>query len=180
MAEAVAAQAWLAAHRHSNGKVGAVGFCWGGGLVNRLAVADPDLAAGVAYYGRQPDAADVPKIKAALLLHYAGLDERINAGIPAFRKALEEAGVTHEIYVYDGVNHAFNNDTSSCPLRQGRRRSRLAADGGIPEEPPRRLIGEVRAAAGGPGASALERRTPGRRMRAEAPRQIAVRSASAM
>ncbi|MCB8839130.1 dienelactone hydrolase family protein [Aurantimonas sp. VKM B-3413] len=114
VAEAVAARDWLAAHRHSNGKVGAVGFCWGGGVVNQLAVADPDLVAAVAYYGRQPDPEDVPKIKAALLLHYAGLDERINAGIPAYRKALDAAGVIHEIFVYDGVNHAFNNDTSSA------------------------------------------------------------------
>ncbi|UIJ70529.1 dienelactone hydrolase family protein [Aurantimonas sp. HBX-1] len=114
IAEAVGSREWLAALPGSNGRVGAVGFCWGGGLVNSLAVADPDLAAGVAYYGRQPDAEDAPKIKAALLLHYAGLDERINAGIDAYRAALEAAGVPHEIYVYEGVNHAFNNDTSAA------------------------------------------------------------------
>jgi carboxymethylenebutenolidase len=105
---------WLANAEGVNGKVGAIGFCWGGGLVNDLAVADPDLAAGVAYYGRQPKAEDVPKIKGAVMLHYGGLDERINAGIPAYRAALEKAGVEHQIFVYDGVNHAFNNDTSAA------------------------------------------------------------------
>lgn len=118
VAEAVGSREWLAAMSGSNGRVGAVGFCWGGGLVNSLAVADPELAAGVAYYGRQADASDVPGIKAALLLHYAGLDERINAGIDAYRKALEAAGVEHEIHVYDGVNHAFNNDTSAARYDQ--------------------------------------------------------------
>src|SRR5215211_2373369 len=98
----------------SSGKVGAVGFCWGGGVVNQLAVNAPDLAAAVAYYGSVPDPADVPKIKAKLLLHYAGLDERINAGIPAYRKALEVAGISHQIYIYEGANHAFNNDTSEA------------------------------------------------------------------
>ncbi|MEX6506869.1 dienelactone hydrolase family protein [Jiella sp. M17.18] len=114
VAEAVAARKWLAAEHHSNRRVGAVGFCWGGGLVNQLAVADPELKAAVAYYGRTPDPAGVAKIKAAMLLHYAGLDERTNAGIPAFRKALEQAHVEHRIYVYDGANHAFNNDTSAA------------------------------------------------------------------
>jgi carboxymethylenebutenolidase len=98
----------------SNGKVGAIGFCWGGGAVNNLAVADPDLSAGVAYYGGQPKAEDVPKIKAALMLHYAGLDERINAGIPAFEAALKQAGKTYEIHTYEGANHAFNNDTNEA------------------------------------------------------------------
>ena len=105
---------WLAKAEGVNGKVGAVGFCWGGGLVNDLAVADPALAAGVAYYGRQPKAEDVPKIKAAVMLHYGGLDERINAGIPAYRDALQKDGKTYEIFVYEGVNHAFNNDTSAA------------------------------------------------------------------
>ena|SRR6185503_8112834 len=114
IANAVATVAFLKQHSSSNGKVGAVGFCWGGGVVNQLAVHAPDLAAAVAYYGSVPDAADVPKIKAKLLLHYAGLDERINAGIPAFRKALETAKIDHRIYVYEGANHAFNNDTSEA------------------------------------------------------------------
>ncbi len=113
-ADGEAARAWLAKHEGANGKVGAVGFCWGGGLVNRMAVNSPELNAGVAYYGQQAPAADVPKIKAPLMLHYGGLDERINAGIPAYREALEKDGKTFEIFVYEGVNHAFNNDTSSA------------------------------------------------------------------
>ncbi|MBB3656340.1 carboxymethylenebutenolidase [Rhizobium sp. BK650] len=98
----------------TNGKVGAIGFCWGGGAVNNLAVKSPELKAAVAYYGAQPPASDVPNIKAALLLHYAGLDDRINAGIEAYKKALEENGKKFEIYIYDGANHAFNNDTSAA------------------------------------------------------------------
>ncbi|CDX13110.1 conserved hypothetical protein [Mesorhizobium sp. ORS 3324] len=113
-ADGVATVAYLKGDRDGNGKVGAVGFCWGGGTVNTLAVHAPDLSAGVAYYGMQPKAEDVPKIKAALLLHYAGLDERIDAGIDAYRKALDAAHVDYKIYVYDGVNHAFNNDTSAA------------------------------------------------------------------
>ena len=85
-------------------------------------VGSPDLKAGVAYYGAQPKAEEVPKIKAALLLHYAGLDERINAGIDAYRKALNDNGKDATIYVYDGVNHAFNNDTSAA------RYDKVAAD----------------------------------------------------
>lgn len=104
----------LAAHPQGNGKVGAVGFCWGGGMVNALAVADPSLAAGVAYYGRQPDAAAVPSIKAPLLLHYGGLDERINAGIPDFEKALKANNKVFELHIYEGANHAFNNDTNAA------------------------------------------------------------------
>ena len=114
VADAEASLQFLAGLDGANGKVGAIGFCWGGGLVNRLATKSPDLKAAVAYYGAQPPAKDVPAIKAALLLHYAGLDERINAGIDAYRKALEENGKTFEIHVYDGVNHAFNNDTSAA------------------------------------------------------------------
>ncbi|WDZ77315.1 dienelactone hydrolase family protein [Ensifer adhaerens] len=113
-ANAAATVTFLEGHQQSTGKVGAIGFCWGGGLVNRLAVGSPDLKAGVAYYGAQPKAEDVPKIKAALLLHYAGLDERINAGIDAYQKALKDNGKDATIYVYDGVNHAFNNDTSAA------------------------------------------------------------------
>jgi carboxymethylenebutenolidase len=114
VADAEASLQFLAGLDGANGKVGAIGFCWGGGLVNRLATKSPDLKAAVAYYGAQPPAKDVPAIKAALLLHYAGLDERINAGIDAYRKALEENGKTFEIHVYDGANHAFNNDTSAA------------------------------------------------------------------
>ena len=98
----------------ANGKSGAMGFCWGGGAVNTLAVTDPGLSAGVAYYGRQPDAADVPKITAPLLLHYASLDERINAGIPAFEAALKANNKVYELHMYEGANHAFNNDTNTA------------------------------------------------------------------
>jgi carboxymethylenebutenolidase len=105
---------YLAGHEGSNGKVGAVGFCWGGGLVNQLATMSEKLGAGVAYYGRTPDPKAVGNIKAAMLLHYAGLDERINAGIPEYEAALKAAGVKHELHVYEGVNHAFNNDTSAA------------------------------------------------------------------
>jgi carboxymethylenebutenolidase len=113
-ANAEAARTYLAGIDGANGKVGAVGFCWGGGTVNNFAVRSPDLNAGVAYYGAQPKAEDVPAIKAPLMLHYGGLDERINAGIPAYREALEKNGKTFEIFVYEGVNHAFNNDTSTA------------------------------------------------------------------
>jgi carboxymethylenebutenolidase len=115
IANGVATVAFLKSHELSNGNVGAVGFCWGGGTVNTLAVNAADLKAGVAYYGAQPkDEADIARIKAALLLHYAGLDERINAGIDAYRQALEKAGKDFTIHVYDGAQHAFNNDTSEA------------------------------------------------------------------
>jgi len=104
----------LSSYKGVNGKVGALGFCWGGGFVNALAVADPKLNAGVAYYGMQPNAADTAKIQAPLMLHYAGLDTRTNAGIPAFEAALKANNKTYEIYVYDGANHAFNNDTNAA------------------------------------------------------------------
>ena len=110
----LAAFDWLRARPDGTGKVGAIGFCWGGGAVNNLAVNEPNLSAGVAYYGGQPKAEDVPKIQAALMLHYAGLDERINAGIQAYEAALKQAGKTYEIYVYEGANHAFNNDTNAA------------------------------------------------------------------
>lgn len=106
--------AWLSTHPKSTGKVGAIGFCWGGGTVNNLAVASPDLLAAVSYYGGQPKPESVPNIKARLMAHYGGLDERINAGIPAFEAALKAAGTDHQIFIYDGVNHAFNNDTSAA------------------------------------------------------------------
>jgi carboxymethylenebutenolidase len=108
-----AAVPFLERHAESTGKVGAVGFCWGGGMVNRLAVLSPDLKAAVAYYGVQPPAAQVPRIQAALLLHYAGLDQRIDAGIPAYEQALKAAHKRFTIYIYPNVNHAFNNDTSN-------------------------------------------------------------------
>ena len=114
IANGVATVALLKADKDGDGKVGAIGFCWGGGTANMLAVNAPDLAASVAYYGMQPKAADAAKIKAALLLHYAGLDDRTNAGIAAFKKELDAAHVEYTVYVYEGANHAFNNDTSAA------------------------------------------------------------------
>lgn len=114
VANAEASLAYVSKLEDANGKVGAVGFCWGGGLVNNFATKSPELKAGVAYYGAQPQAAEVPNIKAALMLHYAGLDDRINAGIDAYKKALEANGKDVQIFVYDGANHAFNNDTSAA------------------------------------------------------------------
>ena len=109
-----AALAALKSHPRANGKVGAVGFCWGGGQVNALAVAGPTLDAAVPYYGRQPAAESVASIRAPLLLHYAGNDEPINAGIPAYEAALKAAGKSYELYIYPNVQHAFNNDTGAA------------------------------------------------------------------
>jgi carboxymethylenebutenolidase len=106
----IAAVAFLKTHPLTNGKVGAVGFCWGGGMVNTLAVRVPDLDAAVPYYGNQPSAAEVPRIKAPLLIQYAGLDDRVNAGWPAYEAALKASGKTYTAYIYAGAQHAFNND----------------------------------------------------------------------
>jgi len=110
----VAAVRYLKTHPASTGKVGVIGFCWGGGMANQVAVNSPDLSAAVPYYGRQPAAEDVPKIKASLLLHYAGDDKRINKGIPAYEAALKKASVDYKIYMYEGAKHAFNNDTRAA------------------------------------------------------------------
>lgn len=115
---------YLRNHKDGNGKTGCMGFCWGGGMSNKLAVADPKLNAAVAYYGAQAKAEDVHKIKASIMLHYGGLDERINAGIPAYEKALKENNIDHKIYIYEGVNHAFNNNTS--PTRYNEAAAKLA------------------------------------------------------
>ena len=96
----------------STGSVGCVGFCYGGGVCNALAVAYPELNASVPFYGRQPKAEDVPKIKAPLLLHYGALDKRINAGWPAYEEALKKHGKTYEAHIYPGVNHGFHNDST--------------------------------------------------------------------
>jgi len=109
----VAAVKYLRTHPQSTGKVGVMGFCWGGGIANQVAVNSPDLDAAVPFYGRQPASEDVSKIKASLLLHYAGLDERINAGIAAFEAALKEASVDYRMYMYEGAKHAFFNDTNA-------------------------------------------------------------------
>ena len=109
----IAAAKWLDTHERSTGKVGTVGFCFGGGMVNQLVVLIPDVIdAGVPFYGRQPDVEDVPKIKAPLLIHNAEFDGRILAGAPAFEKALKENDKTFEAFVYEGVNHGFHNDTT--------------------------------------------------------------------
>ena len=114
LARYVAAVSFLGAHPESTGKVGTVGFCWGGGMANRLAAAGTQLAAAVAYYGMPLPPDQVPKITAPLLLHYAGLDERINAGVPAFEEALKKNGKAYELHMYAGANHAFNNDTNAA------------------------------------------------------------------
>jgi carboxymethylenebutenolidase len=111
---ALAAVDFLKSHDGSTGKVGVIGFCWGGALTNQVAVNSPDVAAAVPYYGRQPSADEAARIQAPLLLQYAGLDERINAGIADYEKALEAANVDYTIYVYEGANHAFNNDTNEA------------------------------------------------------------------
>jgi carboxymethylenebutenolidase len=108
----VAAVKYLEARPDCTGRVGCVGFCYGGGVCNALAVRIPDLAAAVPFYGRQPDAADVPKIQAPLLLHYAENDERVNAGWPAYEKALKANGVDYTVYIYPGTRHGFHNDTT--------------------------------------------------------------------
>jgi carboxymethylenebutenolidase len=110
----VAAVSFLKQHPESTGKVGAVGFCFGGGMVNRLAAASPELSAGVAYYGRQIPAAQVPNIKAALLLHYAEKDDGVNAGIAAYEAALQANNKKYTKYVYAGTQHAFNNDLGAA------------------------------------------------------------------
>jgi carboxymethylenebutenolidase len=115
---------YLKTRKDANGKFGCVGFCWGGAMANKLAVNVPDLKAAVAFYGRQPDAADVPKIKAAVQLHYGGLDQGVNAGIPAYEEALKKAGVHYELYIYENANHAFHNDTA--PTRYNKEAAELA------------------------------------------------------
>jgi len=108
----VAAANWLKAHAECTGKIGAVGFCFGGGIVNTLAVRLPDLGAAAPFYGRQPGAEDTAKIKAPLLIHYAGNDQGINQGWPAFETALKANGKKYTAYTYEGTQHGFHNDTT--------------------------------------------------------------------
>ena len=109
----VAAAMWLKNHPQSSGRIGAVGFCFGGGVVNQLAVRlGADLAAGAPFYGRQPGADDVAKIKAPLMLHYAGNDQGVNQGIPAFEAALKANNKKYELFMYEGTQHGFHNDTT--------------------------------------------------------------------
>ena len=115
---------YLKTRSDCTGKFGCVGFCWGGAMTNNMAVTVPELRAAVPFYGRQPDAADVPKIKASLQLHYGGLDERVNAGIPVFEDALKKASIPYQLYIYEGAQHAFLNDTA--PTRYNAEASQLA------------------------------------------------------
>jgi carboxymethylenebutenolidase len=108
----IAAASFIKDHKECNGKVGAVGFCFGGWIANMMAVRIPDLNAAVPFYGGQPVAEDVPKIKAPLLLHYAGLDTRVNEGWPAYEMALKENKKDYTAYIYPDVNHGFHNDTT--------------------------------------------------------------------
>ena len=115
---------YLPTRKDYNGKSGCVGFCWGGGTANDLAVNVPTLKAAVSFYGRQPKAEDVSKIKAAVQLHYGALDERINAGKDAYVDELKKDNITYEVYVYEGANHAFHNDTA--PTRYNEAAAKLA------------------------------------------------------
>jgi carboxymethylenebutenolidase len=120
----VAAVKYLKTHPNSNGKVGCTGFCWGGAMTNQVAVNSPDLNAAVPYYGRQPSAEDVAKIKAPIMAHYAENDQGINQGIPAFEEALKKANIEYQIFTYPGTGHAFNNDTN--PSRYNEQAAKLA------------------------------------------------------
>lgn len=110
----LAAVGYLKGHAESTGKVGCMGFCWGGSMSNRLAVGSKDLAAAVVYYGGSPESKDVPRIGVPLLLHYAGLDKRIGKGVPGFEAALRKAGKDYTLHTYPGVHHAFNDDTRAA------------------------------------------------------------------
>lgn len=110
----VAVVDWLKSRPDSNGRVGVVGFCWGGGMANLLATASPALVAAVPFYGVAPPTADVPKIRAKLLIHYAGNDPRVNATWPDYDAALKAAKVDHRAYFYEGAGHGFNNDTAGA------------------------------------------------------------------
>lgn len=110
----IAGVSFLADHDKSNGNVGCIGFCWGGSMANQLAVNAPAMKAAVTFYGSQPATADVPKIKGGVQLHYAGLDDRINAGIADYEAALKKNNVDYELYRYENVNHAFHNDTNEA------------------------------------------------------------------
>jgi carboxymethylenebutenolidase len=115
---------YLPTRKDSNGKFGCVGFCWGGAMSNNLAVNVPSLKAAVPFYGRQPKTEDVPKIKAALQLHYAEMDEGVNAGIAAYEEALKKNNINYELHMYPGAQHAFHNDTA--PTRYNEAAAKLA------------------------------------------------------
>jgi len=115
---------YLGTRTDFNGNTGCAGFCWGGAMANNLAVKVPSLKAAVAFYGRQPAAEDVNSIKAAVQLHYGALDERVNAGIPAYEEVLKKNNIRYELYMYEGANHAFHNDTA--PTRYNEAAAKLA------------------------------------------------------
>lgn len=115
---------YFSTRKDHNGNTGCVGFCWGGAMANTLAVKLPALKAAVAFYGRQPAAEEVANIKAAMQLHYGSLDERVNAGIPAYEEALKKNNIRYELYMYEGANHAFHNDTA--PTRYNEEAAKLA------------------------------------------------------
>ena len=115
---------YLATRKDCNGKFGCVGFCWGGAMSNNLAVNVPTLKAAVPFYGRQPAAEDVAKIKAAIQLHYGALDEGVNKGIPAYEEALKSNKINYELHIYEGAQHAFHNDTA--PTRYNEAAAKLA------------------------------------------------------
>ncbi len=119
-----AAVRYLQTHPQTTGSVGCTGFCWGGAMTNQVAVNAPELKAAVPYYGNVPAAEDVPRIKAAMLCHYAAEDKRINEGIPEFEAALKKAGIEYQIHIYEGTQHAFNNDTN--PSRYHKEAAELA------------------------------------------------------
>jgi len=120
----VAAVKYLKTNPLSTGKVGCTGFCWGGGMTNQVAVNSPDLDAAVPYYGKQPTAEQVAKIKAPIMAHYAGDDAFINPGIPAFEEALKKEKKEYQIFMYEGAKHAFNNDSN--PERYDQKSAKLA------------------------------------------------------
>ena len=129
MEDFFAAFTFLEGHEGSTGKVGAVGFCYGGSVANALAVAFPTLAASVPFYGGQPTAAEVPSIHAPLLLHFGQLDDRVNAGWPDYEAALQANGKTYEAHIYEAANHGFHNDTTP-PVRRRSRRSGMGPHAG--------------------------------------------------
>jgi carboxymethylenebutenolidase len=120
----VAAVKYLKTHPLSTGKVGCTGFCWGGAMTNQVAVNSPDLDAAVPYYGMQPKPEQVALIKAPIMAHYAGNDERIDQGIPAFEEALKKNNKEYQIFIYEGAGHAFNNDSN--PERYNEAAAKLA------------------------------------------------------
>lgn len=115
---------YLKTRKDCNGKFGCMGFCWGGALANQMAVHVPDLKVAIPFYGRQPETVDVPKIKAFVQLHYGEQDERVNAGIPAYEEALKKVGTRYELFIYEGAQHAFHNDTA--PTRYNEAAAKLA------------------------------------------------------